>query len=105
MWRSLTTGRRLGLDGRRDPSALRGHLVEVGALVDEDVVAGHLVAAAVDARLVEQLDLLVAVVELDAQRLALHPDALLLAGLRVLALAEARRLAGRGGQLEALGIL
>src|SRR6185503_399197 len=63
------------------------------------------VAAAVDARLVEQLDLLVLVVELDAQRLALDPDAFLLAGLGVLALAEFRRLAGGGGELEAFRVL
>src|SRR6185503_17578007 len=85
--RSFTGGGRLGLDDRLDATLLlaalaRAHLVEVGALVDENVVAGDLVAAAVDARLVEQLDLLVAVVELDAQRLALDPDAFLLARLR-----------------------
>src|SRR6202008_3332975 len=102
----LAGARRLGLDDRLDAVALaRGHLVKVRALIDEDVVAGDLVAAAVDARVVVEVDLLVAVVELDAQRLAFDPDALLLARLGILALAEACRLAGRGGELEAFSVL
>src|ERR1041385_4316978 len=99
-----------GLHGHGDPARFLaplagGHLVKIRALVDEDVGAGHLVAAAVDARVVEQLKGLLALVDLDAQRLAVHPLALLLAFLRVQLLLEAHRRAGGAGELVALGVL
>src|SRR5688572_29021591 len=108
----------LGLDGGPD-SSLRGaflsraflealagaHRKEVGALVDEDVVAGDLVAATVHARVVKQLDGLLAVVDLDTQGFAVHPAALLLAFLGVLLLLEAHRRAGGRGRLVTLGVL
>src|SRR5258707_11437424 len=87
--------RRLGVDGRAHAAfaLARRHGEEIRALVDEDVVAGDFVAAAIDARRLEQLDLAALVVELDALGLALEPAALLLGGLRVLALAKAHRIA------------
>src|SRR5205814_618916 len=83
----------LGLDDGLDPAAgrsLAGDREEVRALVDEDVIARDLVAVAVDPGLLEQLDLLVAIVHFDTQRLAVHPAALL-AVLRVLPLTKAHR--------------
>src|SRR5207245_11233156 len=77
---------------------------EIGALVDQDVVARHLVAVAVDARVFEQLDLAVAVVDLDAQGLAVDPGTVL-AFLRILPLPETHRVAGGGRGLITLGIL
>src|SRR4051812_3097402 len=99
--------RRLRLDGgtHSPVAASWRHGEEVGALVDQDVVSLYLVAAAVDARFLEQLDLSAALVELDPLRLALKPHAFLLRRLGILPLPEAHRVACRRGVLVAFGVL